>query len=103
AAGDDRSGAGEGVAAAAGGVLRGGDHRGRRNAGGDDRRVQGRDGDLVRRGVGVSPAGGDAGEHGGAAVTGEPERQRAVARRGGRGVRPGGRTVSGGGVQADPV
>src|SRR5438552_17191331 len=98
AAGGDRSSADEGVATAAGGVLRGGDHRGGRDAGGDDRRVQGRDGDLLRRALGLSPAGGNAGKHRRAVVAGEPEWQPAVARRGGGAVRPGDRAVSGSGV-----
>src|SRR5439155_10875869 len=57
--GSDRSGAGEGVAAATRVVLRGGDRGGGRHAGADEWRVQGGDGDLLPRGVGLPSVGGD--------------------------------------------
>ena len=60
--GDQRD-AGAGLARAAGGVFRRGGHRRGRDVGRDDRGVQGRDGHLLQRGVGLSPAGRVAGQH----------------------------------------
>ena len=56
--------------------------------------VQGRDGHRLQRRVGLSPAGRVAGEHAGAAVPGQSQRQSPVGGRRGRAVRSGARAVS---------
>ena len=92
-----------GLARATGRVLRRGDHRRRRHAGRDDGRVQGRDGHRLQRRVGLSPVGRVAGQHAGAVVSGQPERQSAVGGGRGRAVRSGADAVSRGGLPADHV
>jgi len=75
-----RAGTGR-LAAAAGGVLRPGDPGCGWRAGGNLRRVQGRDRSGVQRHVGLSPAGGLAGPHAGTAVSGQSRRAGTTGRR----------------------
>ncbi len=80
---DDQRGPAEGLEAAAGGVLRAGDHRRRRHDGADHGRVQAGDGHLLRGPVGLPSAADLAGQHRGAVVSGQPQRQPAQPRGGG--------------------